>query len=101
MSVYQKNVFNKLFFNVPKEVYYEVLENPDKGFGYKVELKKKYLTEIQVMTLQFLVKCYDRKVMGKVNLSFNTEAIGDMPQLEAFVEGIKETGSSFKISNTY
>lgn len=101
MSVYQKNVFDKLFFNVPKEVYYEVLENPDKGFGFNIELKKKLLSEIQIDTLVFLKQCYDKKNMGKITLSFNTEAIGNMEQLDRHIESIEETEESFKIKNTY
>ena len=96
-----QNVFDKVYFDVPKEVFYEIMENQDKGFGYKAEIKKEHLTEMQIELLDFLVKCYDKKILGKISLTFNTEAIGEVNEINRSFDKIEKTDDSFIISSTY
>lgn len=96
-----KNVFNELSFDVTKEVFYEVLENQDKGFGFKAKLKFSQLSDLQIFTLDFLFQCYEKKLLGKVELTFSTEAIGEIKPLSRMVEKIEKTKDAFVISNSY
>lgn len=95
------NVFNELNFNVGKEIYYEVLENQDKGFGFDITLKIKYLTKLQIEVLKFLVNCQKKNLLGNIFFKFHTEAIGDMNVLDRTAEKIEKTKDAFKISNSY
>ncbi len=96
-----KQLFNKLYFDVPKEVFFEVLDNRDSGFGYEIILKKEHLTPLQLEALEFLVKCYKKGLLGYVTLTFNTEAVGEVKEVERTVEEIKKVKGDFIISNSY
>ena len=96
-----KNLFNELYFDVPSEVFFEVLKNKDSGFGYKISLKTKYLTPLQIEALNFLVSCYKKRLLGYVILKFNTEAVGEVKELSRTIEKIEKTKDSFVISNSY
>lgn len=96
-----KNLFNELHFEANEETFAEVLFNPDKGFGYKINLKKKNLTPLQLETMDFLVRCQNKGLMGAVTLTFETESVGEVKPLSRRVEKIIEEKDRYKISNSY
>lgn len=96
-----QNLFNELFFDVGQEIYSEVMFNPDSGFGYKINLKKKHLSPLQLATLDFLLRCHKDDLLGTITLTFNTNAVGDKKPLSRRVEKIQEQIEEFVISNSY
>ena len=96
-----RTVFNELFFDVPKEVFYEALENPDKGFGFKIKLGFKHLTELQIDTLDFLHNCYQKNLLGYISLTFDTNVVGEIKPVSRTIEKIEKTQDAFIISNSY
>jgi len=96
-----QNLFHELHFDVTKEVFYEVLENRDGGFGFKALLKSKHLDELQIDTLDFLVNCYNKKLLGLITLYFVTSAVGEIKPLQRNVEKIVKYEDGFMISNSY
>lgn len=95
------NVFSSLNFSVNKKVFYEVMEKPDKGFGYKVRLKNSELSEIQKEVLEFLIICYNKRIIGAITINFNTEAIGVITPISRRVEKVEKIGEDYVISNSY
>lgn len=96
-----KNLFNELYFDIPSEVFFEVLKNKDSGFGYKISLETKHLSPLQKETLNFLINCYKKRLLGYVILKFNTESVGEVKELSRTIEKIEKTKNSFVISNSY
>ena len=97
----EKQLFNELFFNVKKEVFYEILENPDRGFGFRAKLELIYLTDLQVDTLDFLLKCNEKRLLGYLTLTFSTESVGEIKPISRTIEKIEKKEQAFIISNTY
>lgn len=95
------NIFNSLNFSVNKKVFYEVMENPDKGFGYKAKLVNSELSEIQKEVLEFLIICCNKRIIGSITINFNTEAIGVITPISRRVEKVEKVGVDYVISNSY
>lgn len=79
-------IFNELTFNVNKEIFFEVFKNPDKGFGFDVELDKELFTPIQIETLEYLLRCQEKHLMGSVTIIFKLEGVGEITKLSRRVE---------------
>lgn len=94
--------FNECNFEVSKEIFSEVLDNPDKGFGFSIELKKEFLTEIQIEVLEFLIRCYEKKLMGHYfQITFTRPCIGEIKPLSRSIEKIEKTKKGYLIKNSY
>ncbi len=94
-------IFEKLRFDVNKEVFTELFDNPDRGFGFEAKIKRDSLTEIQQDTLLFLSNCYKKRLLGSIQIKFKTEAIGEINSLERHVQKIEINKDGFIISNSY
>lgn len=51
------NTFDKIRLTVNKNVFYNIFENPCKGFGFTVKLHEKKLFEICIEIFDYLIKC--------------------------------------------
>ena len=95
------SIFNDLYFNVPKEVFYEILENSDGGFGYTTKIKKELLNELQLETFDFIIRCRKKELMGIVHLKFDTNLLGEVGVLERRIDNIEDDGEFIIISDSY
>ena len=93
-------IFNELKFNVHEKVFFHVFKNPDKGFGFAAKLDKDYLTEIQVETCNYLVRCQKKGLLGSFTIIFNTDGVGEIT-INRRVEKIQFINGAYEISNTY
>jgi hypothetical protein len=98
-------IFTELNFHVSEKLFIEVLKNPDQGSGYSIDLNKDELSALQILTMDYLHKCYGLNLLGCVNIIFTTEGIGEVKELRRNVEKIVINSSSSKykytISNSY
>lgn len=94
-------IFEKLYFNVNEKVFFELFRNPDQGFGFSATFHRKWLTEIQIETFDFLIRCQKKKLLGTVNLVFKTDVIGELQEMNRSVEKIEFKNDEYTISNTY
>jgi len=94
-------IFNELNFNVSEKIFFEVFKNPDKGFGFSAQLDKELLTDIQVETMEFLLRCQKKDLLGSVHINFKTDAVGEINELQRHVEKISFKDGKYIIEAFY
>lgn len=95
------SIFDRLHFNVHKEIFYELLENRDGGFGYTAKINKSLLNELQLETFDFIIRCYKKKILGRITLTFSTDVVGEIPPLERRFDSIEDNGEFIIIKDSY
>ena len=94
-------VFNELKFQVPDKVFFEVFQNPDRGFGYSAGLDEEFLSELQIDILKLLIKWQKKKLMGTINIVFVSEGVGEIEKLTRRIEKITYEKGKYWIKNSY
>ena len=94
-------IFKGIYFNVNQNVFLDVFKNPDKGFGYIIKLDEKELSELQIETLNYLVRCHELNLLGSFSIYFNTDAVGEINEIERRVEKIEYKNKKYHISADY
>jgi hypothetical protein len=95
------SIFDRLHFQVHKEIFYEILENRDRGFGYTAKIKKELLDELHLETFDFIIRCFKKKILGRVHLTFSTSVVGEILPLERRFETIEDDGEFIIIKDSY
>ncbi len=94
-------IFNELRFRVCDEIFFRVFKSPDKGHGFICELDKDHMTELHIVTFDYLVACQSKGLLGSINIIFEMECAGEIQLLSRRVERIESKKKSYVISNTY
>lgn len=94
-------IFQDLTFNVNRDVFYHIFENPDNGFGFTCLIRKDKLSELQVDTLAFLALCHSKKQLGTITIHFVLDGAGDINKITRRVEKVSDEDHGFELSATY